>query len=139
MLDNFSHELYSISLWFNTTVAVYWKYLLYLFIGRHMTFPGFFWNSSFLIFFFFCWQIHFWDSQNDEEKVGGGMGNRGWGRRVIGLDERGINTSWITLVATAENLLFTFALLNGGVSDVETIYFVSVEQKRTVYRNYQVC
>ena len=67
------------------------------------------------------------------------MGNRGGGRRVIGLDERGINTSWITLVATAENLLFTFALLNGGVSDVETIYFVSVEQKRTVYRNYQVC
>ena len=45
----------------------------------------------------------------------------------------------MTLVATVENLLFTFALLNGGVSDVETIYFVSVEQKRTVYRNYQVC
>ena len=139
MLDNFSYELYSISLWFNTTVAVYWKYLLlYLFIGRHMNFRVFsgipvFW------FFFFCWEIHFWDSKKDEEKVGGGIGNGGWGRRVIGLDEREIITSWITLVATVENLLFTFALLNGGVSDVETIYFVSVEQKRTVFRNYQVC
>ena len=33
-------------------------------------------------------------------------------------------------MATVENLLFTFVLLNEGVPDVETIYFVSTEQKK---------
>ena len=33
-------------------------------------------------------------------------------------------------MATVENLLFTFVLLNRDVPDVETIYFVSIEQKK---------
>ena len=35
-----------------------------------------------------------------------------------------------TLVATVENILFTFVLLNRDLPDVETIYFVSIEQKK---------
>ena len=62
----------------------------------------------------------------------------GWGRRVIGLHKRGFIL--ITLLATVENLLFIFVLLNVGVSDVKTIYFVSVEQKRkNCLQKYQVC
>ena len=49
------------------------------------------------------------------------------------MQGRGIYISWITLVATVANLLFTFVLLNTGVSDVETIYFVSIEQKKDNY------
>ena len=36
-------------------------------------------------------------------------------------------------MATVENLLFTFVLLNEGVPDVETIYFVSTEQKKELF------
>ena len=38
-------------------------------------------------------------------------------------------------------VIIYIVLLNKGVPDVETIYFVSIEQKekRIVYRNYQVC
>ena len=56
----------------------------------------------------------------------------GWkGNRI--RQEMGVYTSWITLVATVENLLFTFFLLNGGVPDVETIYFVSTKQKKELF------
>ena len=33
-------------------------------------------------------------------------------------------------MVTVENLLFTFVLLNKGVPDVVTIYFVLVKQKK---------
>ena len=38
-------------------------------------------------------------------------------------------------------VIIYIVLLNRGVPDVETIYFVSIEQKekRIVYRNYQLC
>ena len=81
--------------------------------------------------------------KNEEKIVGGGGGGggegkgKGWGwrmgRRIIGLNKRGIYTSSVTLVTTVENILCTFVLLNGGVPDAETIYFVSIEQKKDKY------
>ena len=50
--------------------------------------------------------------------------------------ERGGYTSWITRMATVEKILFTFVLLNGGVPDVETIYFVSAEQKKNCLQKF---
>ena len=38
-----------------------------------------------------------------------------------------------------ESLLFTFVLLNVFVSDVETIYFVSVEQKKELFTEITRC
>ena len=40
--------------------------------------------------------------------------------------KRGENWGW----GAAGHFLFTFILLNRGVLDVETIYFVSIEQKK---------
>ena len=46
----------------------------------------------------FCRKTHFWDSSENEEKIGGN--------------------------------LIAFVLLNTGVPNVETIYFVLIEQKK---------
>ena len=53
---------------------------------------------------FFCQKIRFWDSRINGRKIEGG------------------------------DLLFTFVLLNRAVPDVETIYFVSVEQKNCLQK-----
>ena len=39
-------------------------------------------------------------------------------------------------MATVEKILFTFVLLNGGIPDVETIYFVSAEQKKNCLQKF---
>ena len=43
------------------------------------------------------------------------------------------------LVATVEKLLFAFVLTNEDVRDVETIYFVSVEQKKELFTEITRC
>ena len=90
---------------------------------RHVTFPVF---SGIPVFWFFfagksISEIHVKTCRKSRE--GGREGNRIRQERVI-------CTSWITLLATVAKLLFTFVLLNEDVPGLETIYFVSIEQKK---------
>ena len=54
----------------------------------------------------------------------------GWCRRIIGFDKREEFILHEFLSWQLQKTLFTFALLNGSNPDVQTIYFVSIENKK---------
>ena len=131
----------SLSVWFELGTFRFWVThhdTVLHYPNRHVTFPVFPRILVFWILFARKWIL----VKTRRKLLGGGGGGgggrgKGWGwrmgRRIIGLNKRGIYTSSITLVTTVENILCTFVLLNGGVPDVETIYFVSIEQKKDKY------